>query len=95
MRENLPMNDYTELNIKKATQFRKDGVEELRSLVQKFAKLGPSKEDIPDKERVYPVPFEAEKWHKVRDRTEKNKKIARRSPWWDNLKAVKPEDELD
>src|ERR1700712_1130260 len=36
MRENLPMNDYTELNIKKATQFRKDGVEELRSLVQKF-----------------------------------------------------------
>jgi len=36
MRNNLPMNDLTALNVKKVTQFRKNGVEELRGIVAKM-----------------------------------------------------------
>jgi large subunit ribosomal protein L17 len=51
------MNEITAKNVKKVTQFRADGMKELRSLVAKMKHMGldqESKEELPEKRRVYP-----------------------------------------
>lgn len=51
------INDMTAHNIKKVTQFRKDGTEDLKNMVQKFAKLlddGDEGVEVIKKKRVYP-----------------------------------------
>lgn len=50
-REKIPLNDITEKNIKKVTQFREGGKEAFKDFVQKVGKLGlgrwQKREDVP------------------------------------------------
>jgi large subunit ribosomal protein L17 len=55
-KNNLPMNEITAENVRKVTQFRENGVEELRSLVAKFEDMKPYEGEI-TKEVVYPDPM--------------------------------------
>jgi hypothetical protein len=73
MRRDLPMNDVTRLNVRKATRYRPDGVEELRLLVREFVEAeeraesgeegevealrAAEEEALPPKLRVYPDPL--------------------------------------
>jgi ribosomal protein L17 len=83
MRNNLPMNELTALNIKKVTQGRENGIEELRGLVAKMV-AEPSKymrdEEVEpsrsarDKQKVYPDPTRGDPWsEKLKKRDEKRR----------------------
>lgn len=54
MKNNLPLNDVTALNVKKVTAYRENGVAELRELVKTFAEMDTHDEKLPQKKRVYP-----------------------------------------
>lgn len=79
MRNKLPLNELTKLNIKKVTQFRQNGASELRALTEKFAMLGEFRGELPKKKEVYPDPmrpFPREAMNKRLQDIEKN------APWW-------------
>jgi hypothetical protein len=79
MRNKLPLNDLTKLNVKKATQFRENGASELKSLVEQFAKLGDFKGELPKKKAVYPDPMRP---FPKEARMERLKKMQNTQPWW-------------
>jgi large subunit ribosomal protein L17 len=78
MKNNLRMNDITQLNIKKVTRYRADGEEQLKDLVEKFRKMGNATYVPPAKKRVYPDPMDVEAMRRVK-RLEKHEK---EKPWW-------------
>jgi large subunit ribosomal protein L17 len=92
MRNNLPMNENTALNVKKVTQYRKDGVEELRGIVarmvaqpQKYLKDAndePNRQLKP-KRIVYPDPTLGEPLEEMlikRDKKRKNDPLLNSAP---------------
>jgi large subunit ribosomal protein L17 len=93
LREALPMNELTALNVKKATQFRAGGVDELRELTRRFAKLGPSEDTPLAKRKVYPEPYTLEAFNRIQDRAKRNRELAKKAPWWHGLRALFGEDE--
>jgi large subunit ribosomal protein L17 len=79
MRNKLPLNDLTKLNVKKVTQFRQDGAQQLKELTEKFSRLGDFKGELPKKKIVYPDPMRS---FPREQRMERLKKMQNESPWW-------------
>jgi hypothetical protein len=53
--ESKVMNEITARNVEKVTKFRKDGIKELRSMIDKMKKTNLNDDsDLPAKRRVYP-----------------------------------------
>jgi len=78
MSKNLALTELCKQNIKKVTQFRKNGAVELKDLVRKFETLGEFKGAIRPKKKKYPnIMSPAPRELKV-DILDKMKK----QPWW-------------
>ena len=60
MRNNMPMNHVTQLNVRKVCQGRPNGEEELRELTAKWIRVGKEFDEtvqLPEKVKVYPDPM--------------------------------------
>lgn len=66
MRHKLHLDQMTQMNIKKVTQFRENGAEELKALADEFAEMGDFEGELPAKKRVYPAWDEDANFNRLR-----------------------------